>query len=274
VQGSDGPASSAVAAEGDADGADRRASGRLRAALAETLALADVGMAPERLALVVAAVAVLAGVLAGVAVDPLAGVVAALAVPALARVELARRSRRRRTRFADQLADAVQAIAGAMRAGHGLSSSMAMVAHDVPEPAATEFGRVVAAERLGVPLDEALADAVRRTGSRDLENLGLVAALQRDVGGNGAEALDQVVETIRRRDDLRRLVATLTAQGRMSRWVLTALPVALGLVLFAIDSSFLSPLWHDGAGRVLGIAAIGLVVAGSYWIKRIVEIEV
>ena len=84
-----------------------------------------------------------------------------------------------------------------------------------------------------MPLDEAFAEAAERTGSRDLGNVGMVAALQRDLGGNGAETLDRIVETIRGRDDLRRLVTTLTAQGRLSHWILTALPMVIAGALLA-----------------------------------------
>ncbi len=207
-------------------------------------------------------------------VFPLTALVVLPGVPLLVRSRVRKRIRKRRLQFADQLGDTVSAIASAMRAGHGISSSLAMLVDDLPEPTQSEMRAVVSAERIGVPFDQALEDAVRRTASKDLEQVALVASLQRETGGNGAEALDRVVDTIRARDDVRRLITTLTAQGRMSRWVLTALPVALGLVLLVIGHGYLAPLAQTAVGRSITVFALLLVTAGSSWIGRIVEIDV
>lgn len=245
-----------------------------RAALAETLRLADLTVSADAFLARVGGGALTLAVLLAITVAPVAALAPIVLVPLLARAYVQRRIRRRRRRFADQLGETVQSIAGAMRAGHGLSAGLAMVADDAPEPMATELHRVVAAQRLGVALEDALTETVRRTGNRDLEKLALVAALQRDVGGNGAEALDLIVETIRARDDLRRLVTTLTAQGELSRWVLTALPVGLAAIILVINPTFFAPMWREGLGKALVAMAAAMVAAGSMWIRRIVSIEV
>jgi tight adherence protein B len=102
----------------------------------------------------------------------------------------------------------------------------------------------------------------------------LVAALQRQTGGNMAEVLDRAADSIRERADIRRLVKTLTAQGRLSRWVLTLLPLVLALVLTVVNPGYLDPLFATNTGRFLLILSVVMITAGSLVIKRIVQIEV
>jgi tight adherence protein B len=133
---------------------------------------------------------------------------------------------------------------------------------------------VVADERIGVPVDVALTTVAQRMQSKDLEQVALVATLQRETGGNTAEVLERVTETIRERLALRRLVQTLTAQGRMSRWVLTAIPIVLLLAISAINPEYVAPLFSETVGRVLLGVAAAMVTAGSLIIGKIVNIKV
>jgi tight adherence protein B len=149
-----------------------------------------------------------------------------------------------------------------------------VVTEDSPEPSAGEFRRVVADEQLGVPLEIAMRSAVERMDNRDLAQVALVAALQRDAGGNTAEVLERVTETIRERFQLRRLVKTLTAQGRMSRWVVSVLPIGLLLIITALNPGYERPMFTDPTGRVLLVIAATLIISGSLVIKRIVNIKV
>ena len=129
-------------------------------------------------------------------------------------------------------------------------------------------------EKLGVPVDEAVQRVAARMASRDLEQVALLAELQRTTGGNAAEVLDTVVETLRERADLRRLVRTLTAQGRMARWILTALPILVFLAVFLLRGELVRPLYSSSGGQVALVVGALMVVAGSLVIKRIVEIDV
>jgi tight adherence protein B len=181
---------------------------------------------------------------------------------------------KQRRLFADQLGGAVQAIASAMRTGHSFIGAFSQYLEHAPEPTATEFRRLVADERLGVPLETALNRVVERMDNRDLRQVALVSVLQRETGGNGAEALDRVVGNIRARDDLRRLVRTLTAQGRMAQAVLSGLPVVTLLALRAIGGEQMNSLFHTGYGRALILLSALLVITGATWIGRIVKIEV
>ena len=204
---------------------DTPETGPRRAAINEALAFADMSIDADQLIRYTVLGTLIGAIVFGIVVGAIAGIAMLFGVPLAVRAHVRSRVKRRRRQFADQLADTVQMIASAMRAGHGLSAAIAIVADDTPEPMAAELHRIVAAAQIGMPLDEAFAEAAERTGSRDLGNVGMVAALQRDLGGNGAETLDRIVETIRGRDDLRRLVTTLTAQGRISHRILTALPL-------------------------------------------------
>jgi len=201
-------------------------------------------------------------------------VVFALGVPFIARDLVRRKLKKVRDDFAEQLPDNLQVLASALRAGHSFVGALAVVAADAPEPAKREFGRVVADDQLGVPIDASLREAAKRMDSTELEQVGLLAELQRESGGNMAEVLETVVETIRERFDLRRLVKTLTAQGRMARWILTLLPVFLAIAISLLNPSYMSPLFTTTPGQVLVSVAAIMVVAGSLVIKRIVNIKV
>ena len=134
--------------------------------------------------------------------------------------------------------------------------------------------RVVADEQHGVPVQTSLQIVADRMASTDLEQLAMVAELQRESGGNAAEVIDRVAETVRERFDLKRLVDTLTMQGRMTRWIVSALPVGIVLILQIENPHYLHPLIASTAGKIgLGLA-VAWAVAGSLVIKKIIEIEV
>jgi tight adherence protein B len=197
-----------------------------------------------------------------------------LGVPLLVRSLIKSKLERQRRLFAEQLPDNLQVLSSALRAGHSLVGALSVVVDDCPPPSRAEFRRVIADEQLGVPLQDAFDVVVRRMDSRDLEQVALVAALQQETGGNTAEVLDRVAETVRSRGELRRLVKTLTTQGRMSRWIVSFLPVGLLVLISLINPEYMEPLYTHPTGRILlGFAAV-MVVAGSLLIKRIVNIKI
>jgi tight adherence protein B len=198
----------------------------------------------------------------------------ALAIPLAVHMAIERALERQRRLFADQLPDNLQVLASALRAGHSLVGALSVVVEDCPEPSQSEFRRVVADEQLGVPLDEALGVVARRMENTDLGQVALVSALQRETGGNTAEVLDRVTDNVRGRFELRRLVRTLTAQGRMSRWIVSFLPLGLLVLITLVNPEYMEPLYTHTLGRVLLAIAAVMVVAGSLVIKRIVNIKV
>jgi tight adherence protein B len=243
-------------------------------AFEEELDVADFATPAAQLAGATAAGTIVATLLLGLATgSPLIAVVGLL-VPVAVRWFVKFKLDRTRKHFADQLADNLQVISSALRAGHSLVGAMAVAVDDAPQPTKREFERVVADEKLGVALDDGLSVVARRMNNRDLEQVMLVASLQRETGGNTAEVLDRVAETVRERADLRRMIVTLTAQGRISRWVVTALPVVLALVISAMNPTYLNPLFKTGAGQAMLVFAVILLVSGSLTIKKIVNIQV
>jgi tight adherence protein B len=197
-----------------------------------------------------------------------------LIVPFVVRAVIKRKVERKRRLFGDQLPDNLQVLSSALRAGHSLVGALSVVVEDCPEPSRSEFRRIISDEQLGVPLEAAFGAVAYRMESRDLEQVALVATLQRETGGNTAEVLDRVADTVRSRFELRRLVKTLTTQGRMSRWVVSLLPVGLLLLITAINPGYMEPLYTHVFGRILLVVAGVMVVTGSLVIKRIIDIKV
>lgn len=237
------------------------------------LAIAKIGMPAEQIVVLTIVGTLLVFLLVNFK-STLAAVVCAIVIPLAVRSVLKNALARQRKLFAEQLPDNLQVLASALRAGHSFIGALAVVVNDAPEPARSEFQRVVADEQLGVPIDQALEVVVQRMDSRELEQVALVAALQRETGGNTAEVLDQVTDTIRERFELRRTVQTLTAQGRMSRWVLTFLPLFLLLVITLINPGYMSVMYHTTGGHIVLVLAGLSVASGSMVIKKIVSIRV
>ena len=200
--------------------------------------------------------------------------ISVLAAPVIVTRVVRSRVRRQRRLFADQLADHLAVVGSTLRAGHSFPAALAAGLGDAPQPTRREFERVVADERLGAPLDESLEELARRMDSREVEQVALLALLQRESGADAAEMLDGVVTTIRERQGLQRTVRTLTAQGRLSRTILSLLPVVTFALLVAVNSEYVEPLWTSTIGVMLSVLAIAMVITGSLIIKRIAEFEI
>jgi tight adherence protein B len=214
----------------------------------------------------------LAALLLGwVVVAPFVGAVLAAGVALSARIVLDVMARRRRTRFNAQLGETLQMLAGSLRAGHGLAQGVDSVSRESESPTAEEFRRLTIETRLGRDLVEALRALAARVGSDDFEWVVQAIEIQRDVGGDLAEVLDTVAGTIRDRARIRQQVSALSAEGRMSAWVLMLLPFGLLGMMSVTNREYLSPLFDSGTGHVLlGMGAV-LLVVGGLWLKRIVK---
>jgi tight adherence protein B len=176
--------------------------------------------------------------------------------------------------FDDQLPDALAVLASSLRAGHSLLQAIDNVAHEADEKTDSEWAEVVRQTQLGIPVEDAIDEMTYRIGSRDLHWISLVARVQHQAGGNMAEMFDIVAETVRQRHRLRGQVRALTAQGRMTRWVLTIAPFALGGLLMLMSPYYINGFIGSTAGRTMIVIACCMIVIGSVWLKKIVEIEV
>lgn len=241
----------------------------------EEVDVAGLAATPLRIALATATTtAVVVWVCAAVIHRPLAAGMFAIGIPWGVLKFTQAKARRQRRKFDEQLPDNLQVIASAMRAGHSFAGALGVSVDDASEPAKRELRRVVNDERLGVPVDRALDQAARRMDNRELEHVALVSQLQRDVGGNTAEVLDRLVETIRANADIRRLVRTLTAQGRLGGTIVSALPIVVALIINLLNPEYLDPLFQSGIGRLMLIAAFLMLISGWLVIRRIVDIKV
>jgi tight adherence protein B len=182
--------------------------------------------------------------------------------------------RRRLSRLHEQLPDILMILASSLRAGHSFMQALDMVAQEIGDPAAGEFGRVLTEIRLGRPVPDTLNAMAERVGSEDFEWAVLAVNIQREVGGNLAEILENVAETVREREQIRRQVKVLSGEGRLSMMVLIILPFFLGLGLELVNPGYINTLFTDSLGWVmLGVAGV-LSVVGIFWMRKLVKIDV
>jgi tight adherence protein B len=181
---------------------------------------------------------------------------------------------RRQAAIQGQLADTLMVIASSMRAGHSFQQSLDSAAKEIDQPAAGEFGRVLREIRLGRDTDDALEALVERVGSQDLEWAVTAIKVQRKIGGNLAEVLETVANTIRERDTLRRQMRVLSAESRISVVVLTVLPILIAIYLMIVNPEYLRTLTTTTAGKIISISAGALMGIGYLWMKRIVRLDV
>ena len=180
----------------------------------------------------------------------------------------------RRKKFVGQLPDALTTLAGSLRAGRSIGQALEALAREMPAPMGRELRKVVAEIRLGRPMSAALDDAVERVGSPDFKWAVLAMQIQAEVGGNLAELLGQVADTMRSRSRLRGEVKALTAEGRASAMMLVVMPPALGMVMYAVNPTYMSPMLTETAGHImLGVSAV-MMTAGWFWMKKTVTIDV
>lgn len=173
--------------------------------------------------------------------------------------------------FNTALPGAIDMMGRSLRAGHSMAAAIEMVSKDAVEPAAFEFGEVFKQQNFGLPLREALLQMLERVPSQDLRVLVTAILVQRDTGGNLVEILDRTVFIIRERLRIQGEIRIQTAQGRMTGWVLSALPILMLILINAINPGYSRILITDPGGRKLIYAAVFLIVLGSVVINRIVN---
>ena len=180
---------------------------------------------------------------------------------------------RRVLRLESQLPDAIDLIARAVRAGHPLSEGLRMVSEEGSEPLASEFRITFEEQKFGLPFEEALLGLGDRVEVVDVRILITAILVQREVGGNLSEILEQIAETMRARFNLKRQVRVYTAQGRMSGYTLAALPILVGMVISIINPDYMQTLFRERLGHALLASAGVLQLIGFLWIRRIVDVQ-
>ncbi len=258
------------------------------ASMARELARADLQLRPsEYLAIRVAAVvgAPLVVFLLGRTVvpsldNPIALLVAGVLGWWVPRFYVNRRKNKRLQAFNDHLADTITLVANALRAGASFLQAIELVVRETQPPISTEFNRVIREVNLGLPFEQALNNMVRRVRSEDLELMTTAITIQHQVGGNLAEILDSIAFTIRERIRIQGEIRTLTAQQRMSGYVVAGLPIFLVVILSVIAPQFMEPMFGDPTvfGIPVGVIILGIgalmMLIGFLAIRKIVDIEV
>ncbi|MGC1183617.1 MAG: type II secretion system F family protein [Candidatus Dormiibacterota bacterium] len=244
--------------------------------VAEKLARADVKLRPAEWYLIrIGAVVVLA--LIGLALyrSLIFAAILALVGFIIPPIVLRFRASRRLNRFNDQLGDTLILLSNALKAGYSFPQAMASIARSAPPPTSEEFARATREVQLGVTTDTALSHMVARIHSEDLDLVVTAVQIQRVVGGNLAEIFDNIAFTIRERIRIKGEIKTLTAQARTSSYIITGLPVGLGLVLEAINPTYISPLLSfKGPGPYILMACFVSIAFAFYIMQRIANIEV
>ena len=206
--------------------------------------------------------------------DPLSALVGALLGYFVPRIWVGRRISGRLNAFNKQLPDTITLLSNSLRAGSSFLQSIELVSRETPPPMGSEMGRVVREVNLGLGMDEALANMVRRIKSDDLDLMVTAIGVQQQVGGNLAEILDTIAFTIRERVRIKGEIRTLTAQGRYSGYLVAFLPIGIMITLNFINPEFMQPLFTELIGQALLALGAIMMSIGFFAIRKITDIKV
>jgi tight adherence protein B len=232
---------------------------------------AGIMMRLQDFALVMLVTALVLGCGAWMLDEPLLGLALAAAVPLVARVVLGVMAGRRHAAFADQLDDSLQLMSSSLRAGHSLMQALASVSRDADEPTAGEFTQIINEARVGRDVNLALGETAARMASPDFAWVTQAIAINREAGGNLAEVLDRVGQTIRERNQIRRQVLSLSAEGKLSAYILIALPLGIAGFLSVTNPAYMAKFTQSLTGYVLITSAVLLLVVGALWLRKVVN---
>jgi tight adherence protein B len=182
--------------------------------------------------------------------------------------------KRRFSKFEQELPEALDMMVSALRVGQSLVSALDLVAKETPDPVGTEFRICCEEQNYGLELRTALSNLVSRVPLQDLSMMTTAILIQKETGGNLAEVLDKVSHVIRERFRMRRQIMVHTAQGRMTGWILSFLPVVLGIALYIVNPDTMSLLWKRAIGVKLLYAAGAMTITGALIIRKIVRMDV
>ena len=198
----------------------------------------------------------------------------AISLPILPALWLFFKRKRRLSKFAKQLPEALELISRALRAGHSLAAGLNLVASEMADPIGSEFTRVYEEQNLGIPLEDALEEMTERVPNLDLRFFATAVILQRQTGGDLAEILDKIGHLVRERFKIWGQIQALTGEGRLSGIVLLALPPVLFIVMYRLNPDYVMLLFSDPLGNQMFAVAVVLQIVGALVIKKIINIQV
>jgi len=181
----------------------------------------------------------------------------------------------RMKKFDAQLPDALDLMARALKAGHAFPGGLQMVAREFDEPIGTEFAKVVEEVNFGVGVEEALRNLANRIdGSPDLKFFAIAVMIQRESGGNLAEILESIARIIRERFKLMGNIRTLSAEGRISAWILGTLPFFIAFYIFSVNPEYIKILRSDPIGNLLVVVVLLMMISGIVVMNKMIKIKV
>jgi tight adherence protein B len=244
-----------------------------RSALRQTLDSAGVRLAVGEFVILTMSAAIVGAAVGGLVLrlpGALALGVLGIVVP---RLMVNRARRKRRDAFASQLDGTLQMLSGGLRAGYGLMQSVANTGTESPSPTGEEFGRILVETRLGRDLVEALTALADRMDSPDFLWVAQAIGIQHSVGGDLSQILDTVSQTIRERNQVRRQIKALSAEGRISSYILIGIPLVLAGFMLVMAPEFIAPLWTTTSGKAAVAVGVVLMLLGVAWIRRIIRLR-
>jgi tight adherence protein B len=256
------------------EGLAARAGGGIQRALAIQIEQANMDVLPGRLLAISAVCAVVGAIVLG-AMSPLKVITIpmGLALGWLPIAYVRYKAQRRVARFEEQFPEAIELIARALRAGHAMTTGLALVAEELPDPVGAEFRLVYDRQNFGMSMPDALRHFAERVPLLDARFFVTAVLTQRESGGNLAEILDNLGDVIRQRFRVRRQIKVATAHARLTGWVLVMMPVAIALIMVVVSPDHILTLIRDPLGVQMGVTALLLWVVGYLIIRRLVNVE-
>lgn len=239
----------------------------------EVLYNAGVRTDPASFTVLVACAAAASGVLMAVITNGLFGVLFAVATPFVARMALSVMTEKRRGKFEAQLTDTIQMLIGGLRVGHSILRSIEAAASEAEAPTSEELGRIVNETRIGKDLRLALDQAAVRMDSDDFHWIGQAIQINREVGGDLVDVLEQVAATIRERSEIKGHVRALTGEGKLSAYILMAMPVFIAVFVSFINPGYTDVFFTEPIGFVMVVVSLVLFAVGGFWMSRVIKIR-
>jgi tight adherence protein B len=244
-------------------------------AIENALQQANIPIRPGEAVMVALGIAIIVGLIAGLATKSfLWAAVAGAVVVVFSSLYVSHVASKEKKKFDMQLPDTLNLLSTSLRAGYSVMQAIEAAAQEAPEPTRREFGRAMTEIRLGRPLIDALNDIAIRMESKDFEWAVIAIAIQREVGGNLAEVLQSTAETMMHRNRFRREVKALTAEGRISAWIMALMPVGVVVAIWVMNPDYITPLWSTPIGIAMSVGGVLLMGAGVFWMMKIVNIDV
>ncbi|MDQ0619800.1 type II secretion system F family protein [Arthrobacter globiformis] len=213
------------------------------------------------------------GLIGLVVAGPLLAILLVIAAPFVGHLLLGVLASKRRTKFGDQLGDTLQLLSGSLRAGHSILRAVDAAANEAQAPTSEEMRRIVSETSLGRDLLVSLNDTAERMQNEDFVWISQAIQINREVGGNLAEVLDQVNETIRERNEIKGHIKSLAAEGKFSAYILMALPVGIVAMLMVVSPGYMDKMVSTVLGWIMIVASIILMTIGGLWMRKIIDLK-